>query len=144
MINKMAYFREKLGMSQEELANKVGVDVAAIKTAEKSDYPKNLPAKCISDIADALGIIDIRDLFMQEETESKNCASCEATEKLDEIACDLSGILATFKIVLEAMEREAEDYSKLTNDSHIKGRASQYTESLWHLVGQLDTMYNGI
>lgn len=144
MINKMAYYRKKLGLSQEDLAHEVGVDVEAIIAAEKRDYPTNLSGKCISDIADALGIIDIRDLFVQEETESKNCASCEATEKLDEIAGDLSGIMATFKIVLEAMEREADDYSKLTNDSHMKERASQYTESLWHIVGQLDIMYNGI
>ena len=141
MENKMAYYREKLGMSQEELANKVGADVEAIKTAEKSNYPKNLPAKCISDIADALGIADIRDLFVQA---SDPCSGCEATDKLDEIASDLSGILATFKIVLEAMEREVDGYSKLTNDSHMKERAVQYMESLWHIVGQLDIMSNGI
>lgn len=53
---KVAYYRTLVGISQQELADKIGTTQSTISKVESGNYNDNLSIVMLKDIADALGM----------------------------------------------------------------------------------------
>ena len=53
---KVSYYRTLVGISQQELADKIGTTQSTISKVESGNYNDNLSIVMLKDIADALGM----------------------------------------------------------------------------------------
>jgi len=69
LTQNIKYYRGKLKMTQEQLAEKADLSVSYIKQIESGKEFKNITFNAFSKIATALNI-DIKELFIEKDTSS--------------------------------------------------------------------------
>ena len=60
--NKISAYRNKLGLTQEELANKIGISYSYLSQIEAPNVVKKMSLEALFDIADALNV-DVKNLL---------------------------------------------------------------------------------
>lgn len=68
LIKNIKYYRSKLKLTQEQLAEKADLSVSYIKQIESGREFKNITFNTFSKLANALNI-DIKELFIENDTQ---------------------------------------------------------------------------
>lgn len=125
MENKLAFYREQRGMTQEELAAYVGLPAETIKEAEQTVFPLIAPSYIVK-IADVLGE-DANDIFpsmpkISEETIRK---ARQKASTLTSIEIDLEDLKSTCHICEEELRAILNTLSetRISLEVHDGGRA---------------------